>query len=110
MTRNILPNRRCHLPFDFEFWGVDFTAGRGKVAGPGGVPVGPVLEVFLNAGKEGTAIDVMSRDAAVVLSIALQFGAPIETLRHAITRNENGTPQGPVGQMLDLLAAIEGTK
>lgn len=106
--RSILPNRRCHELIDFDFWGVDFTAGLGRVSDKDGRPKGSVQEIFMNAGKEGTAIDVMSRDAAVMISIALQHGAPIETLRHAITRNADGTPQGPVGRLLDLLAQGEG--
>jgi hypothetical protein len=44
----------------------------------------------------------------VVLSIALQHGAHLDELRHAISRNSHGAPLGPIGTLLDALAAGEG--
>ena len=39
----------------------------------------------------------MARDAAVVLSLALQHGTPIETIRHAVTRNGSGEAASILG-------------
>jgi hypothetical protein len=65
-----------------------------------------LAEIFLNVpGKVGTAIDAVARDAAIVASIALQHGCGAETLRHALTRNVNGSASGALGALLDRLAA-----
>ena len=45
----------------------------------------PAGEVFMSAGKPGAALETACRDAAVAVSIALQHGAPLDTLRHAVT-------------------------
>jgi hypothetical protein len=39
----------------------------------------------------------MARDAAILTSICLQHGASTETIRHALTRNSNGSASGPLG-------------
>jgi ribonucleoside-diphosphate reductase alpha chain len=107
MTRNILNSRRHHELMEFQFWNIDFTVGIGRDPGADGGNAEPVQELFINAGKTGAAMETMSRDAAVLMSIALQHGAPIETMRRAVTRNVDGSPQGPIGKLLDLLAEGE---
>jgi hypothetical protein len=49
-----------------------------------------------------------ARDSAVVCSIALQFGIPVDTIRHALLRDARGIANSPLGAALDLLAG-EGT-
>lgn len=107
MTRNVLSNRRHHELIEFGFWNIDFTVGIGRDVRADGGNSYPIQELFINAGKTGAAMETMSRDAAVLMSIALQHGAPIETMRRAVTRNVDGTPQGPIGKLLDLLAEDE---
>jgi len=46
----------------------------------------------------------MASDAAVAACLALQYGTPIETLRHALMRDGRGKPSGPLGVVLDQLA------
>ncbi len=41
-------------------------------------------------------------------SIALQFGVPLDVLRHALMRDGQGRPSGPLGTALDLIAKQEG--
>jgi hypothetical protein len=41
----------------------------------------------------------------VAVSLALQHGCPLETLRGAVLRNPNGTASSPLGVALDLIAA-----
>jgi hypothetical protein len=106
MTRRILNNRRHHEVLEFRFWNVDFTVGVGRDAREGS-SVEPIQELFINAGKTGVQMETLARDSAVLLSIALQYGAPIEIMRRAITRNVDGSPSGPIGHLLDLLGGGE---
>jgi ribonucleoside-diphosphate reductase alpha chain len=102
-VRRRLPHRRLHELVEFDHGGFRYTAGIGRFAD------GRIAEVFLNCAKTGTAVEAAARDAAIVASIALQHGASPTTLQHALTRNGDGTASGPLGTLLDLLAAREGT-
>lgn len=105
MPRDRLPNRRRHRPFDFEHG----VPGGKKVAYRGAVgyyPDGRIAEVFLSATKVGTDVDVATKDAAVLLSFALQHGAPFEDLRQAMTRDGQGRPEGAIGTLLDIIATF----
>lgn len=84
-----------------DFWGVDCVVGVGRYLD------GKIGEVFINTQKIGTSSDVLVRDAAVILSIAMQYGAPLEVMSRAITRNPDGQPSGPIGELLDKLASEE---
>ena len=42
----------------------------------------------------------------MVLSLALQHGAPIETIRHAVTRCSDGSPASILGAVVDRISAI----
>jgi hypothetical protein len=102
MTRRVLNNRRHHEVREFKFWNVDFTVGIGRDVRAGSNSE-PIQELFINSGKTGVQMETLARDSAVLLSIALQYGAPIEIMRRAITRNVDGSPSGPIGHLLDLL-------
>jgi hypothetical protein len=52
--------------------------------------------------KPGSPIEAIARDAAVTVSIALQFGADLETIKQALTKDHDGGPATPLG------AALEG--
>lgn len=66
-------------------------------------------EIFVNtAGKAGSDIDTMVSDAAVAVSLALQYGCPIEVLRAAMKRNPDGAPMGLMSQALDEAARVVG--
>jgi excisionase family DNA binding protein len=52
--------------------------------------------------------DTAARDSAVVCSIALQYGVPLETIRKALMRDSQGRPNGPLGAALDLIAGSAG--
>jgi hypothetical protein len=97
LSRQRLPNRREHRVVSFiTSDGFQYTAGLGYFDD------GRLAEIFLNAEKVGTAIETAARDSAVV---ALQHSVPADTIRHALTRNGNGGASGPLGMLLDLLAA-----
>jgi len=86
-ARERLPNRRAAESFDVEACGLHFRATIGRH------PDGRVGEIFLSNTKVNSSAGIMASDATVVASIAIQYGVPIETLRHALMRR----PSGPLG-------------
>lgn len=102
MIRHSLPNRRASETLEFEHEGHRY---RGSVSYD---RRGRPLEVFLTTGKPGTGVETVSRDAAVAVSLALQHGTPLETLRRAMTRLDDGSPAGPLGVLLDKVAHWAG--
>jgi hypothetical protein len=99
-SRRRLPNRREHELIDFEHEGRRYTAGTGRFDD------GALAEIFMNvSGRSGGMVEVLARDTAVAASLCLQFGCNVETLRRALMRDSKGRASGPVGQLLDLLAA-----
>jgi len=69
-VRERLPNRRRNETRDIVLGDMAFSST--IVFDKAGRP----LEVFLNAGKAGSAIDALLNDAAVAISVALQHGIP----------------------------------
>ena len=61
--------------------GYQRIAGLRYVCTIGRFPDGSVGEIFLSNHRANSAGDTNARDSAIVCSIALQFGADIETLR-----------------------------
>lgn len=98
--REALPLRRGGESFDFEFCGAYFTATIGRY------PDGRLGELFLNGLKLDTMQDIYARDLGMALSIALQYGAPFEGLRKAMTRDAEGRAQGLGGHVLDLIGEM----
>jgi hypothetical protein len=64
---------------------------------------GRIAEIFLSSHKPGSPIEAIARDAAVTVSIALQFGADLETIRQALTKDHDGDPATLLGAALDKL-------
>jgi hypothetical protein len=78
-------------------------------------------ELFLTAGKEGSLINAMLADAAVVISVALQHDISAQALAKSIGRLPDGPvapadldrgeparlPASPIGAALDLLQPFE---
>lgn len=102
-VRERLANRRHSEVLSFEHGGQKFHGSVSWFDGLG--PCERPAEIFLDASKPGSAMNAMARDAAVTASLALQFGVPLDTLRDALTRDDGGEPSGPLGKLLDLLAA-----
>ena len=97
VAREILPNRRETDTFRFDHAGHRYygSVSRFKDGRP--------AEVFLDAGKPGASIQAIARDGAVFVSLALQHGCPLEVLRKAITRLDDGSAAGPFGTLLDIV-------
>jgi hypothetical protein len=96
--RQRLPNRRQCESFEFRHAGHDFMLAAGFY------PDGRIAEIFLSSHKPGSPIEAIARDAAVTVSIALQFGVPIETIRAALTKDHDGSAATVLGAALDALA------
>lgn len=65
---------------------------------------GRIGEVFLDMGKPASDSAYLARDAGLILSIALQYGVPIDELRDAVGRGNDGVPHTVIGTALDVLA------
>jgi hypothetical protein len=87
------------VSFDLRFWNQPFTVTVGFYAD------GTLGEIFISTGKTGTDIASVARDAAVVISLALQHGVPIESLGHAITRDRSGAAASILGAVIDCVSA-----
>jgi hypothetical protein len=99
-NRRILPQRRSAETFHLRFWNqpVSVTVGYYEDGAPG--------EIFVDAGKTGQDVQSTARDAAVVLSLALQHGATVATIQHAVTRSGNGEAASILGAIIDRLSAL----
>ena len=95
-SRRRLPDRRAHELVNFEHGGQRYIGGVGRFL------EGGIAELFINAAKAGSDLEATAQEAALVVSLALQHGCPLETVRHALTRD--GVAGGPLGA---LLLAIE---
>jgi hypothetical protein len=103
MTRERLPGRRNAVTFEVahENHLYTITAGVYDDARLGEIFIVPRLQV-----KSGTPLEAWARDSAIILSLALQHGCPLETIRSALTRDEREDAAGPLGEICDALAAI----
>jgi len=95
--RRVLPQRRPAETFNLRFWNQSFSVTIGFY--PDGTPG----EVFIDGGKTGQDIQSTARDAAVVLSLALQHGVSPETIRHAVTRGASEGPASILGAVVDFI-------
>lgn len=66
---------------------------------------GRVTEVFIVAGKPGSAAEAAMRDVGILLSLALQHGLTLEAVARSLTRGEKDEPAGPLGIVVDALIA-----
>jgi hypothetical protein len=90
--RERLPNRRSGEMFDFTHGGHKWTVCVGRFDD------GRIAELFLDAEKTSPLVE-LAQESAIVASLALQSGCPIETLRHAL----DGRDTGPLGAALGLV-------
>jgi hypothetical protein len=95
--RTRLPNRRTAETRAFERDNLKYHMTIGLY------PDGRIGEIFLNAEHANSLLDVLAHDAAILASLALQFGCPLDTLRHALKRDAQGIAESPIGQALDLI-------
>lgn len=104
MTREILPSRRVSETFEMSvinagYQQFDYTVMIGFYD-PEKTRIG---EVFMNAEKINTDIDVAARDTAILLSFVLQHGIDVRPIQHSMTRDVDGRPLGLLGTLLDTI-------
>lgn len=102
MPRTRLPPRRINENRTLKMLGVSFEVSFG---------IDPktldVREVFVNTRKFGTAIDVMMRDTAVLISFLLQHGEHAKDLLEPLSCDDNGQPEGFAGMILREIVLLD---
>ena len=96
-NRNPLPMRRDAETFTVDHNGMLYVVTIGRY------PNGAIGEVFINFEKSGTTAEAIARDGAILMSLALQYGVPLENLKTAVTRDLRGEPSSIVGAVVDKL-------
>lgn len=66
---------------------------------------GQPAEIFLDPPKVANSLAALARDVGLLISIALQYGAPVSVMRDAVGRSENGDPHSIAGAALDAIAS-----
>jgi hypothetical protein len=100
--RSRLPNRRACESFAFVCNDLRYVATISRFSN------GDLAEVFVSNSKAGSHSDSAAKDSAVVCSIALQFGVPLETIRRALLHDSQGRASSPLGCALDRIAGEAG--
>ena len=90
-----LPNRRPNETQEFERDGIQITMTIGYQ------PAGNIGEIFLNADRSDSMLDVLMSDAAIIASLGLQFGVPLQQIAHAVKRDKFGLASSPIGAAID---------
>jgi ribonucleoside-diphosphate reductase alpha chain len=102
--REKLPKRRISETFDIDVNGRPYRVSFSRYAD------GRLAEIFISNNRVNSDSDTAAKDSAVVCSIALQFGVPLETIRRGLMRDSSGRPSGPLGVALDILAGRENVE
>jgi len=96
-TRTRLSDRRPTETIDVRHNGQRYHVSVGRF------PDGSVSEIFITGPKSGSDLAAVIHDTAVALSIAAQYGVPLEEIRRASMRNADGSPGSPIGAVLEKL-------
>lgn len=96
--RNRLPDLRAQETVDLEHDGQGYTLSLGYYddGRPG--------EAFVQAHQRGTPIEAAARDSAILISLAMQHGLPLDEIRHGLTRDGRGAPASIIGAVVDAVA------
>lgn len=95
--RERLPNRRASESLEIEIAGRKYRVSFSRFAD------GRLAEIFISNNRVNSDSDTAAKDSAVVCSIALQHGVPVDVIRRALMRDSRGRPSGPLGAALDLI-------
>jgi hypothetical protein len=98
--RERLASRRESETIGFWCAGFNYTATISRFAD------NSICEIFINSEKCGSDADTNARGSAMVCSIALQHGLPLDTIKHALTRDARGAASGPLAVALDLIERV----
>ncbi|MES5483601.1 hypothetical protein QMZ05_12655 [Bradyrhizobium sp. INPA03-11B] len=99
MIRHRPTNRRAHETIAIEHEDQRYKVGLGREVVYGQrEQLGPIVEVFLNAQKVNSPIDVLVSDGAILMSMLIQYGCPPADIFHAMKRNPDGSAASPLGR------------
>ena|SRR5690348_8021152 len=98
MSRSNRENRR-------PGYAIEFYCGNQNFHAKLGFDGRKLIEVFLTCGKIGSDANLIMREASILLSYALQSGADPEEMKASMPRRNNGSPEGPIGTLLDLITS-----
>ena len=101
--REPLPARRRVETIKFDHIHPDTHHKTPHLASFGYYHDGRLGEIFIDSKKQANDVANLGRDAAVILSIALQYGVPVDVMQAAVGRTEEGLPHTVIGTALDLL-------
>ena len=98
--RRRLANRRGNVTFDFICGDFHYVATVSFFSD------GKLAEIFIGNGAQGRfKHGQRPKDSAVVASLALQHGIPVDVIRRALLRDFHGVANSPLGCALDLVAS-----
>lgn len=97
--RTTLPPRRHNRTGRLDWRGQPYTltCGYGRDGG--------IAEIFLDAPRIGSDVAALVRDAAILASFALQYGAPLDRLVAAMMKDGEDRPASVIGLALALALA-----
>jgi hypothetical protein len=104
--RERLPARRQALGFDVNH-PVPGSAVVYRVT-LGHDDAGSVREIFIGCNKLTTSMHIAGLEIATLASIALQHGASVAEIAAAMPRENDGSPQGAAGAVLDEVLRVSG--
>jgi len=102
-VRRVPPNRRASETITFKWPSHSLRAPTYFVSSSksdGGV----IYEIFVASARPSSPMADVIRDASIIISLALQHGVDINTLRHSITRLNDNSAASIIGAALDLIA------
>lgn len=106
MSRAPLPSRRASTTIRIRYADVEGL----KLAAHATysrVEDGAIREVFVSAGKPGSPAEAALRDAGLLISLLLQHGATLVSIKAALTRGAQGQPASQIGVIVDAIANEE---
>lgn len=95
--REKMPDRRETTTVAFDHEGISYTASAGRFSDD------RLGELFIVGGLIGSSAHTMTQELSVLLSIALQHGVPLKTIRAGLPKLQNGAPAGPLGHAIKLI-------
>jgi hypothetical protein len=101
ITRRKLSNRRPSITRSLECNRLTYSTTYSYF------PDGNLAEIFISNSKAGSHSDSAAKDSAIIASLALQHGVPLDVIRKALLRDPRGKASSPLGVALDLIAEME---
>jgi hypothetical protein len=102
-VRKVPPNRRASETITFK-WPANSHRAPTYFVSSSKSDNGSIYEIFVASARPSSPMADVIRDASIIISLALQHGVDINTLRHSITRLNDNSAASIIGRALDLIA------